>query len=160
MFCLFSTVGPSLHPFRGRSRIYTGSPRVGKAPAETASHGRQQPPLVVNQIKGEWLQRAGRCSSKPSWSSRTEAVSSSRILQNRICFSSRLLCPRGTHLWPSGWHPPAPTFLCWNSISLHGFSVHIDIVHLTLFNFASVTHYCLSKPPQKNIFLTLFIIFI
>lgn len=48
MFCLFSTLGLALHPFRGRSQIYTGSPRVGKAPNEAASHGREQPPLLLN----------------------------------------------------------------------------------------------------------------
>lgn len=46
MFYLFSML--ALHPFRGRSQIYTGSPRVGKAPNEAASHGREQPPLFLN----------------------------------------------------------------------------------------------------------------
>lgn len=92
MFCLFSTLGLSLSPFRGRTRIYTGSPCVGKAPAET-------PVATTNcQLdKKECLQRAGRCTSQPSWSSRTEVVSSSGILQSRICFCSGLLCLRETH---------------------------------------------------------------
>lgn len=151
MFCLFSTLGPSLHTFRGRSLIYTGSPRVGKAPSETTSHGRQQPPLV-NLIKREWLQRAGLCSSKPSWSSRTEAVSLSRILQSRICFSSRLLCLGETlalwHFLSSGFSPPNFPLLEFNFPGL-GFQCKLTlcILHCPTL---PVLHITAEESPDKN----------